>query len=1561
ITVGGTVFQPVPSKLTYFIRRVDNANTNDGVIGDATNLDDFDPWYREIHPGLIEVANNYTSPYFATIQDVLRSNIIDVGLDNTFNNDINDETSNIERIDVLFDNPVTLAAIDLTSGFPIFERNGSGNVAVSVILSVDVLGNPMSYSNIVINSGYGASLDLGGTVNYAYDILTKLESDVDYTLSDPNGSQSLSAIFFSWADFGLTPGTTIYGYSVGAADSPTAPGDFLDYATFSTITNQADSQGGADLIFNFQYFAPVGDTDGDGITDDVDLDDDGDGLLDTEETNMDIDGDSIPNHLDLDSDGDGIPDNIEAQSTIGFIPPSGLVDANGVDISYSGGLVPQDTDSDGTPDYLDIDSDNEGADDTTEAGLTLSGNVGTNGLDSNVEITDDYSSSIGNFDDSQFNNFPDTDNDVFYGGDVDYRDNIIAVDTDGDGVPDIGDQDDDNDGILDIVEGIIDTDGDGITNNLDLDSDNDGILDIVEFGGVDVDGNGMIDGFVDVDSNGINDTSENSELLVQDNAASINLEINSVGSWIAQNATLTSDITTSADGNYSIKIKSNGVSDYERGEYVFNVTNGTNYTITIWAKRGISIDAVQRFAGWEGFATSPSVPVTSTAWQPYTFNVTANVDGPATIRAYSAAFVTSAADELFIDKVSIKETLTQTPVDSDGDTIPDFLDLDSDNDGIPDNIEAQVTIGYISPDATYSALGVDTAYPTGLTPIDTDSDGTPDYLDVDSDNEGANDTTEAGLTLSGNVGANGLDDSSETSDGYTDVNGLFDNPQTDLPDTDNDLTFGGDVDYRDDFDDPDSDGDGIPDIGDLDDDNDGIPDLVETGGQDPSIDTDGDHIPFYLDDDDTNAAIGNDNGIIEPGFDFDGDGIPNHLDLDSDNDGLTDLVEADGTDIDGNGILDSFTDTDNDGLDDTLATTPLPVPDSDTDGQADFLDLDSDDDTIYDIVEAGGTDVDNNGVADAFADANANGLDDTIEVTPLPILDKDGDGVPNHLDLDSDNDGILDSTELNVDTDGDGLPNYLDLDSDADGISDIIEAGGVDTDGDAIADGFTDANNNGLDDTVEASPLPVPNTDGDTVADYIDIDSDGDGIVDNIESQVSALGLGGYRTPSGSDDDGDGIDNSYDIDNIGNIVPIDTDSDGSPDYIDTNADDDADDDLLEGWDTDNDGTANFNPTGGDTDGDGLDNGFDLVAGPDPTNGGQNASTFPDLDTPGGEPDWREPLDIDWDNDGIDDPVDLDDDNDGIPDVDEGGDTLDTDGDGVPNRYDLDSDNDGIYDVFESGQLNGTTVVDLNLDGILDGNPLDFGTNGLLNLIETDDTLLAITTIPVADSDTDGTPDALELNSDGDGCNDVAEAGFTDLNGDGRLGTTGLTTDSNGKVNTPGLTDGYTEPADNDSNGVYDFQEVGEQVIIAVQPTDQTVILNANANFDVTLGSGVNPTYEWFESTDGGVSFHSLVPDSGIYTGTNTATLTINANTLALDGNMYRVVIAAPGYACGGSVTSNSALLTVYPDFDGDGIGDPIDLDDDNDGILDTVEGTGDFDGDGQPNHQDFDADGDGIY
>jgi hypothetical protein len=173
----------------------------------------------------------------------------------------------------------------------------------------------------------------------------------------------------------------------------------------------------------------------------------------------------------------------------------------------------------------------------------------------------------------------------------------------------------------------------------------------------------------------------------------------------------------------------------------------------------------------------------------------ANNNLPNTVRNYSLEF--SCVTNFFNPQIVL--------ADSDGDGIANYLDIDSDNDGIPDNVEAQLTNGYVQPSGGVDANGRPTIYGSGLTPLDTDGDGIPDYLDADSDNDGTPDILENGMgnTLSGLDDDNdGLDNNFETTgtnDVVFDVNEDVNNPST-LPDADTDLLTGGDVDYRDLFD-----------------------------------------------------------------------------------------------------------------------------------------------------------------------------------------------------------------------------------------------------------------------------------------------------------------------------------------------------------------------------------------------------------------------------------------------------------------------------------------------------------------------------------------------------------------------------------------------------------------------------------------------------------------------------------------------------------------------------------------------------------------------------------------
>jgi hypothetical protein len=131
-------------------------------------------------------------------------------------------------------------------------------------------------------------------------------------------------------------------------------------------------------------------------------------------------------------------------------------------------------------------------------------------------------------------------------------------------------------------------------------------------------------------------------------------------------------------------------------------------------------------------------------------------------------------------------------------------------------------------------------------------------------------------------------------------------------------------------------------------------------------------------------------------------------------------------------------------------------------------------------------------VPDPERDQDRDGISDLDEGIDI-ARDSDGDGAPDHRDVDSDDDTIGDVYELRVDTDVDGAVDALDLDSDADGLLDRDEAGDAD---------------------VATSPI---DSDGDAVFDFRDPDSDGDGLSDHEEAFVR------HTSPVLGDSDGDGV------------------------------------------------------------------------------------------------------------------------------------------------------------------------------------------------------------------------------------------------------------------------------------------------------------------------------------------------------------------------------------------------------------------------------------------------------
>jgi len=190
-----------------------------------------------------------------------------------------------------------------------------------------------------------------------------------------------------------------------------------------------------------------------------------------------------------------------------------------------------------------------------------------------------------------------------------------------------------------------------------------------------------------------------------------------------------------------------------------------------------------------------------------------------------------------------------------------------------------------------------------------------------------------------------------------------------------------------------------------------------------------------------------------------------------------------------------------------------------------------------------------------------------------------------------------------VDSDFDGNPDFIDMDSDGNGIMDIIEGTG-DIDGDGVPN-FQDPDNDGdfIPDTIEIGDPSqgIPDTDNDGIPDYNDTDSDNDGIGDLFETYQDTDG-DGIMNFRDLDSDNDGIPDSCEGGTNGNITqrPIDSDQDGHYDFLDVDSDNDG---LPDGQEDTNQNCildpGESDPRKADTDDDGVSDLIEMAAGTDP--------------------------------------------------------------------------------------------------------------------------------------------------------------------------------------------------------------------------------------------------------------------------------------------------------------------------------------------------------------------------
>ena len=353
---------------------------------------------------------------------------------------------------------------------------------------------------------------------------------------------------------------------------------------------------------------------------------------------------------------------------------------------------------------------------------------------------------------------------------------------------------------------INDADGDGISDEIDIDDDNDGILDTVE--GVKTTNQlieGGFDGFVAPNEGSNLDVSISPWVLSSGPGRTNVIKVNGTSTTVpvppfdARGGAGNMFDIYGADANIYQTFTLTEASLVQFGGY-FSVINNV-----------ASIGVINLFSGAAGAAgtqlTTTGV-ITYTSSDAWVLNKNA-----VSLPAGTYSFV------MYMDNFTVfDEAFVYATPDNDLDEIPDYLDLDADNDGIPDNIEAQTTLGYITPSGFSAAMadtnnnGLDDNYEDltniGITPVDTDLDTIPDYLDSDSDDDGIPDISENGDTdnaLSGNdADGDGLDDNFEENIGAIVNDGV--NTTTTITivndllaygDNDNDYNTFGDLDYRD--------------------------------------------------------------------------------------------------------------------------------------------------------------------------------------------------------------------------------------------------------------------------------------------------------------------------------------------------------------------------------------------------------------------------------------------------------------------------------------------------------------------------------------------------------------------------------------------------------------------------------------------------------------------------------------------------------------------------------------------------------------------------------------------
>ena len=176
-----------------------------------------------------------------------------------------------------------------------------------------------------------------------------------------------------------------------------------------------------------------------------------------------------------------------------------------------------------------------------------------------------------------------------------------------------------------------------------------------------------------------------------------------------------------------------------------------------------------------------------------------------------------------------------------------------------------------------------------------------------------------------------------------------------------------------------------------------------------------------------------------------------------------------------------------------------------------------------------------------------------------------------------------------------------------------------------------------------------------------------------------------------------------------------------------------------------------------------------------------------------------------------------------------------------------------------------------------------------------------TALILIQSDADSIPDLLDVDSDGDGCYDAIEGSGSFVAGD-LTSSNNLADNDEGNVDSNGVPTNIGSPQGTNSL-VTTASALGG---ITTQPTASSICLGSNASF-IVVDTGDDLVYQWQERIGAG-AWNNL-SNTGIYTGTSSATLNLAGPPVTHSGREYRVLITSTTNTCK-SALSNEVAITI---------------------------------------------------